>query len=354
MTSANTTKALFIDAENNPKVIERQGLPKPSAGELLIKVLYSGVNPADIRHATHLGMNNTVMGHDFSGQVLETTNPDSVYKPGDVVAGITPAGLHSPIHYGAHQAYITCPEDLLYKVPDNLPPPDAASLSVVAMTAADAIFNLFKFRLPTETEKPAPRGPFLLWGATGSVGYCTLQFAIASGVSPIFVTAKPAQFEHLRSLGVEHLFDYRDENVHESIEKALRDSGFDKFSYAIDAAGAPGSGDQVLKAVADDTVVASVVIRENKRFKFPVASSLHDFVIQPPGAPHPISIPSRPADHARAWEGLKWAAEHYGKQFRLPPVRIVEGTAEHALEEIERFVKQGGGFSKVSIKQPLA
>ncbi|KAF4435067.1 toxD [Fusarium acutatum] len=354
MTVANTTKALFIDSENNPKVIERQGLPKPSNSELLIKVLYSGVNPADIKHATELGMNNTVMGHDFSGQVLETTKPDSVYRPGDVVAGITPAGLHSPVHYGAHQAYITCPEDLVYKVPDNLPPPDAASLTVVAMTAADAIFNLFKFPFPTENEKLADIGPFLLWGATGSVGYCTLQFAIASGVSPIFVTAKPAQFEHLRSLGVEHLFDYKDENVHGSIAKALRDLGFDKFSHAIDAAGAPGSADQVLKAVADDTIIASVVIRDNKRFKFPVASSIYDFVIQPPGAPHPISIPSRPADHARAWEGLKWAAEHYGKEFRLPPVRVVEGTAEHALEEIERFVKQGGGFSKVSIKQPLA
>ncbi|KAI1029308.1 hypothetical protein LB504_010738 [Fusarium proliferatum] len=354
MTVANITKALFIDSENNPKVIERQGLPKPSDGELLIKVLYSGVNPADIKHATNLGMNNTVMGHDFSGQVLKTTTPGSVYKPGDIVAGITPAGLYSPAHYGAHQAYITCPEDLLYKVPDNLPSPDAASLTVVAMTAADAIFNQFKFSLPAENKRLTQNGPFLLWGATGSVGYCALQFAIASGVSPIFVTAKPAQFEHLHSLGVEHLFDYRDENVHESIAKALRDSGFEKFSYAIDAAGAPSSADQVLKAVADDTIIASVVIRDNKRFKFPVASSLHDFVIQPPGAPHPISIPSRPADHARAWEGLKWAAEHYGTKFRLPPVCVVEGTAEHALEEIKRFVKHGGGFSKVSIKQPLA
>jgi len=354
MTVANTTKALFIDTDNNPKVIERQGLPKPGNGELLIKVLYSGVNPADIKHATFLGMNNTVIGHDFSGQVLETTKPNSVYKPGDVVAGYTPAGLHQPIHYGAHQAYITCPEDMLFKVPDNLPLPDAASLTVVAMTAADAIYNLFKFSLPTENEKLAYKVPFLLWGATGSVGYCTLQFAIASGVSPIFVTANPAQFEHLRSLGVEHLFDYKYENVHESIAKTLRDLGFDKFLYAFDAAGAPDSGDQVLRAAADDTIIASTVIRDNKRFKMPVAASRIDFVIQPPGAPHPISIPARPADHARAWKALNWAIENYGKKFHLPPVRVVEDTAENALEEIKRFVKQGGGFSKVSIKQPLA
>ncbi|KAF5691040.1 ToxD-like protein [Fusarium denticulatum] len=354
MAVANTTKALFIDPENNPKVIQRQGFPRPSNGELLIKVLYSGVNPADIKHATFLGMNNTVMGHDFSGQVLETTNPNSVYKPGDIVAGYTPAGLHQPVHYGAHQAYITCPEDMLFKVPDNLPLPDAASLTVVAMTAADAVYNLFKFPLPTKEEKLAYQVPFLLWGATGSVGYCALQFAIASGISPIFVTANPAQFDHLRSLGVEHLFDYKDENVHKSIVKTLRDLGFDKFLYAFDAAGAPDSGDQVLKAVADDTFIASTVLRDNNRFKMPVALTNIDFVIQPPEAPHPISIPARPADHARAWEALNWAIENYQKKFSLPPVRVVENTAVNALEEIKRFVKQGGGFSKVSIKQPLA
>ncbi|KAF5239487.1 hypothetical protein FANTH_9936 [Fusarium anthophilum] len=354
MPLANTTKALFIDSENNPKVIERQGLPKPTNGDLLIEVRYSGVNPADIKHATFLGMNDTVMGHDFSGQVLEATKPKSAYKPGDAVAGCTPAGLHQPVHYGAHQAYIACPEDMLFKVPDNLPLPDAASLTVVTMTAADAVYNLFKFPLPTENKRVAYNIPFLLWGATSSVGYCTLQFAIASGVSPIFVTANPAQFEHLRSLGVEHLFDYKDENVHGSIAKTLCDLGFDKFLYAFDAAGAPNSGDQLLKAIADDTVIASTVIRDNKRFKMPLALSSIDFVIQPPGAPHPISIPARPADHTRAWEALDWAIENYGKKFRLPPVRVVEGTAEDALEEIKRFVKQGGGFSKVSIKQPLA
>nr|RBQ97409.1 hypothetical protein FVER53263_12646 [Fusarium verticillioides] len=354
MAVPNTTKALFIDSENNPKVIERQGLPEPSSGELLIKVLYSGVNPADIKHATFLGMNNTVMGHDFSGQVLETTKPNSVYKPGDIVAGYTPAGLHQPVHYGAHQAYITCPEDMLFKVPDNLPLPDAASLTVVAMTAADAVYNLFKFPLPTENETLAYNAPFLLWGATGSVGYCALQFAIASGVSPILVAANPAQFEHLRSLGVEHLFNYKDENFHESIAKTLRGLGFDKFLYAFDAAGAPDSGDQVLKAVADDTFIASTVLRDEKRFKMPVGATNIDFVIHPPGAPHPISIPARPLDHARAWEAFKWAIENYGKKFRLPPVRVVDDTAEVALEEIKRFVRQGGRFSKLSIKQPLA
>ncbi|KAF5983624.1 ToxD-like protein [Fusarium bulbicola] len=354
MATANTTKALFIDSENNPKVIERQGLPKPSNGDLLIKVLYSGVNPADIKHASFLGINNTVMGHDFSGQVLNTTKPNSDYKPGDIVAGYTPAGLHQPVHYGTHQAYITCPEDMLFKVPDNLPLPDAASLAVVAMTAADAACNLFNFPLPTENEKLAYKLPFLLWGATASVGYCTLQFAIASGVSPIFVTANPSQFEHLRSLGVKYLFDYKDKKVHESIAKTLRDLGLDKFSHAFDAAGAPDSAEQVLKAVAEDTVIASTVLRDDKRFKMPFAQPKIDFVVQPPGAPHPISIPARPADYTRAWEAFRWAIENYGKKFRLPPVRVVEGTAEDALEEIKRFVKHGGGFSKVSIKQPLA
>ncbi|RGP81164.1 hypothetical protein FLONG3_701 [Fusarium longipes] len=349
----STTKALFVDSQNQFKVIKIDQVPKPGKGELLIKVLFSGVNPADIKHATHLGINNTVLGYDFVGQVIEPAEPESNYKPGDVVAGYTPSGVGRPIHYGTHQTHIVCPEAMLFRVLDNLPLPDAASLTTVAMTAADAVHNILGFPLPSQTGHLGHNKPFLLWGATSSVGYCALQLSIASGVSPIFVTAKPENFEHLRSLGITHVFDYRDPEVHKSISKTLQDQGYDKFEYAFDAAGSSNSGDQVLQAVSDDTRIVSTVLRDNKRFTMPVASPGFEFVIQPPGAPHAITIPSRPADHKRAWEALHWAIENYGTSFRLPPVRVATDNAEKVLEEMQRVVERGSGFSKLTVKQPL-
>ncbi|RGP59221.1 hypothetical protein FSPOR_11514 [Fusarium sporotrichioides] len=348
-----STKALFVDSQNQFKVIEIQQVPKPGKGELLIKILFSGVNPADIKHATHLGINNTVLGYDFSGQVIESADAESNYKPGDVVAGYTPSGLGRPVIYGTHQSHIICPEDMLFRVPDNLPLPDAACLTSVAMTASDALYNLLRFPLPSQTGHLGHDKPFLLWGATSSVGYCALQLSIASGVSPIFVTAKPEQFEHLRSLGITHMFDYRDPDVHKSIAKALQDLGHKKFEYAFDAAGAPDSGAQVLQAVSDVTQIVSTVLRDDKRFRLPVATPGFDFVIQPSGAPHAITIPARAADHKRAWEALTWAIENYGRLFRLPPVRVATDIAERVLEEIQRVVERGSGFSKLAVKQPL-
>ncbi|KAM0427919.1 hypothetical protein ACHAPT_007379 [Fusarium lateritium] len=347
------TKALFVSQNAEFEAIQKNELPKPADGELLIKTLFSGVNPADIKHATHLGIVNTTIGYDFCGEVIETTSPESSYAPGDIVAGYTPSGLGRSSNYGSHQAYLTCPETMLYKVPNNLPQSDAACLTVVAMTAADALYNHLEFPLPGETKESEKRGPFLLWGATGAVGYCALQFAAASGISPIIVAAKPEQFEHLESLGATKCFDYKAEDVYESIGTALKELGYDDIAFAFDAAGAPSSGDQVLRCVSEETLVASTVIRENKRFKFPVATPNLDFTIQPPGVPHPITVPARPADYEKAWKALAWAVENYGEAFRSVPVRVLHDTAENVLEEIKRVVEVGGGFSKLAIQQPM-
>ncbi|RSL59710.1 hypothetical protein CEP54_007200 [Fusarium duplospermum] len=350
---ANTTKALFVDQNVQFEVIQKNDLPKPADGELLIKVLFSGANPADIKHSTELGIINTTLGYDFCGEVIETTNSNSPYKPGDTVAGYTPSGLGRSSKYGSHQAYLTCPETMLFKVPDNLPQSDAACLTVVAMTAADALYNYLQFPLPGETERFDKNGPFLLWGATGAVGYCALQYAVASGISPIFVAATPEKFEHLESLGATKCFDYKAEDVYESINTALKALGHDDFTYAFDAAGAPNSGDQVLRCISDKTVAASTLFRESKQFKFPLATPNLDFTVQLAGMPHPITVPARPADYERAWKALTWAVENYGRAFRSVPVRVLDGTAESALKEIQRVVKVGGGFSKIAIQQPM-
>lgn len=72
--------------------------------ELLIETHYSGVNPADVRHSTHLGIRATVVGYDFAGRVLKAP-PNSKFNEGDIVAGYTPSGMGRPAKYGAHQSY---------------------------------------------------------------------------------------------------------------------------------------------------------------------------------------------------------------------------------------------------------
>ncbi|KAJ9138219.1 alcohol dehydrogenase [Pleurostoma richardsiae] len=346
-------KALFVDQHAHFEVIERDELPNPSGDELLIKTLFSGVNPADIKHATHLGITHTVLGYDFCGEVIETPGQSSTFRKGDVVAGYTPSGIGRPAKYGTHQAYLACPETMLFKVPTQLPQPDAACLTVVAMTAADALYNRLRLPLPSERQASQQKGALLLWGATAAVGYCALQFAVASGIYPIIVTGTPDQFPVLQQRGATRCFDYSAEDVSAQISQALEELGLDSFTWAFDAAGVPVSGDQMLRCVSDETQLISTLLRENKRFVMPLATPNLDFTIQPPGAGAPISLPARPDNYKRAWEALSWAIDQYGTSFRLMRVRVMDDSAENILKEIQRVTAQGGGFSKLAIRQPM-
>ncbi|CAI0654603.1 unnamed protein product, partial [Colletotrichum noveboracense] len=109
--SKSTAPALFVDQDCNYKIIHDVPVPELVAGEVIVKVSFSGVNPADVKHAPHLGVRSTVMGYDFSGHVVGA-NPGSPFKPGDVVAGHVPTGVGKPWKYGAHQEYLACPEEL--------------------------------------------------------------------------------------------------------------------------------------------------------------------------------------------------------------------------------------------------
>lgn len=202
--------ALYVDEDANFTVRDDTSQHVPEANELLIKVQYSGVNPADVRHAQFLGIRSTIIGYDFAGRVVQAPKA-SIFAIGEIVAGYTPSGLNRPLKYDAHQDIIAVPDDMVYRVPSNLPESHAAALTVVAMTAADAVYNIFKAPLPTQPV--LTETPLLIWGASSSVGLCALQFAKASGFRHIFVTASPARHELLKSLGATHIFDYSSPSV---------------------------------------------------------------------------------------------------------------------------------------------
>ncbi|KAL6705101.1 hypothetical protein ACN47E_007360 [Coniothyrium glycines] len=347
-----SNKALYAD--ENATILVRNDITEHdlAANELLIEVNFSGVNPADVKHATGLGIRQTVLGYDFAGRVVKSSG-SSQYKAGDLVAGYTPSSIGRPLKYGSHQDFVAAPEDMVFHVPSNLPESHAASLSVVAMTAADVVFNIFQAPLPS---KPVENnGPLLIWSASTSVGSCVLQFAKASGFKNILVTASPGRHQLLRELGATHTFDYNSPTVIEDITSAVKELGKGPIQYAVDAVGTRGpqsSSDTMLKAV-DKSTICSCVTRFDPPFKMPIATKNQDFRIQPLGAPHPIGIPANPESHWNAWEALKWAIANYGSGFKLPSVESVSATPEEAIEILKSVAEGKRGFGKVALKHPF-
>ncbi|KAJ5556012.1 chaperonin 10-like protein [Penicillium frequentans] len=355
MTSTTTNNALFVDGKSVFGVSPARTAPEPNDGEILVEVQYSGANPADINHVTLLGVNSTVLGYDFCGKVLKAPF-SSTFSPGNLIAGYTPTGIDRPSKYGSHQQYLICPEDMAFSVPANLPPQHAACLSVVFMTAADALYNIFKLPLPQETPKNHSTGPLLIWGASSSVGICAVQLARASGVYPIFVTASPERHPLLLEMGATRCFDYKAPDVATVIGRALTDAHCDALHYGFDAVGSQGSMSSALllaQCTSKNAKLASVTIQNDHRFKLPFATPNRDVTFKMAGDPHPITIPARPDDYQRVRKALQWVIANYSGSFLFPSVEVFEGTAQCALEELKSLADGGRGFGKLVLKHPL-
>lgn len=359
--------ALFIDDSLKTSVKRDFPIPVPGDDEYLVEVLYSGVNPADIKHA-HLGITNVVMGYDFCGRVVAVPK-HSEHAPrfavGDVVAGTTPTGAGREWKYGVHQAFVAAVEELTFKVPGqgkgSLTMAEAACMPVVVGTAADAVFNFMGRALPGSVGegvgKGKTAGALLVWGASTSVGLCVVQFAKASGISPILVTASPARHGLLKELGATRCFDYNDTDVVAKIKAVLADSALE-LEFAIDAAAAQGAADQLLACSAPETILLSVMPQPHlgPRFQMPAALARYDVTIRMRGGPGgrevEMTIPARKEDSERVWRAMEWAVANYGEGFRLPAVEVFEGTAEDALKEMDKVVGLAR-FGKVVLKHPL-
>ncbi|CEL03917.1 hypothetical protein ASPCAL05054 [Aspergillus calidoustus] len=359
MSSLKNT-ALYVNEKVEFEIRHHQETPVPGDGELLIETLYSGANPADVKHPTLLGIYPSVLGYDFCGKVVKPP-PGSKFCPGEIVAGYTPTGMGRPAKYGAHQQYLACPEDMAFSVPASLPQHHAACLSVVVMTACDALYNIFKFPLPGVARMDAKESqpqPLLIWGASSSVGLSAVQLARASGVHPILVTASPKNHALLLRLGATRCFDYKSPTIVAEINAALEDGRWGRLARGFDAVGSqtdPSSAQLVAGCVADDAELASVVVQRDSRFKMPLATTNSDVTIHVTGAPGPITIPARRDDYKRAWGAFEWAVANYGKHFELPVVEIFNGTAEEALQRLQALGGGGAGqgMGKLAIQHPL-
>ncbi|KAF7595488.1 hypothetical protein BBP40_005824 [Aspergillus hancockii] len=95
--------------------------PNLTEGELLIKALFSAVNPDGIRVVQLLGCRSRVLGNDFCGRILEGSDvTDAAFKTADIETGYTIANTDRPIRYGSHQSYISTPPTGIFKVPEHV------------------------------------------------------------------------------------------------------------------------------------------------------------------------------------------------------------------------------------------
>ncbi|KAK0372379.1 TOXD [Colletotrichum limetticola] len=213
-------QAVKTVSAGNARVVDVLVPGLPAADYLLVKTSAVAINPTDWKHveaADHAGCVGSWVGCDYSGVVVEVgPGVTKGFKVGDRICGPVNGSNALREVDGSFARYIVVKSDLQILIPDNLSDEQAATLGIAITTVGQALYQTLKLPLPTSpAEKSAP---ILINGGSTAMGIFGIQYAKLSGFS-VITTASPHNFNFVKSLGADIVFDYRIPTVSKDIRE---------------------------------------------------------------------------------------------------------------------------------------
>jgi len=213
-----TMQALILNRYSGPLELSEVPRPKPSAGQVLVRIAASGLNPLDTKirsgnaaHAKHPVP--LVLGIDLAGVVEEVGPGVTAFKVSDEVYGMT--GGVGGIQ-GSLAQYAAVDVDLLALKPSNLTMREAAALPLAFITAYSGIVDRAHLQAGQTV---------LVQGGAGGVGHIAVQLARALG-GTVWATVSERDKDVVSSFGATPI-DYRAQTVEQYVESCTQGVGFD-------------------------------------------------------------------------------------------------------------------------------
>jgi NADPH:quinone reductase-like Zn-dependent oxidoreductase len=163
-------------------VVADSAVPRPQAGEALVKVAAFSVNRGEIFQLED-PRPGARPGKDIAGLVVQAAADGTGPAAGQRVVGHPEAG--------GWAEYVAVPADALAPIPDSLSAVEAAALPLVGLTALRL--------LRTAGQVTGQR--ILLTGASGGVGHYVTELAASAGAELTAVTASAERGQRLTELG---------------------------------------------------------------------------------------------------------------------------------------------------------
>jgi NADPH2:quinone reductase len=211
-------RAYVVERPGGPFVAVDIPRPIPAAGQVLVRVRASGVNPLDTKiRAGKAGHANqplpAVLGLDMAGVVEETGPGVTAFHPGDEVYGMVGGvgGLQ-----GTLAEYVVANEDRLAFKPKSLSLREAAALPLVTITAWEGVVDRAKVRAGQKV---------LIHAGAGGVGQIAVQLAKSCGAEA-FATVSPDKRHVVEKLGAIPI-DYRTLTPEQYVALHTGGEGFD-------------------------------------------------------------------------------------------------------------------------------
>jgi len=181
-------------------LVESIGLEDLAAGDVTIRVRYSGINYKDALAGTGKGkiMRTYPMvgGIDVAGTVISSESER--FAPGDDVL-VTGAGL-SETRDGGFTEYLRLDSNWVTPLPAGLTALEAMTMGTAGFTAA-----LSLYRMEINGQSPE-QGPVVVTGATGGVGSIAVDILSNAGYTVHAISGKEEHFGWLATLGAAECF----------------------------------------------------------------------------------------------------------------------------------------------------
>jgi NADPH2:quinone reductase len=210
-------KAIRVHEFGGPEVLkfEEVPTPKPSAGEVLVRIHAAGVNPYDtyMRAGTY-AVKPTLPytpGSDGAGTVEAIGDDVKKVKQGERV--YTARTLT-----GAYAEYALALEEQVHPLPGKIDFKRGAGIWVPYGTAYHALYHAAKAHASESV---------LVHGASGGVGIAAVQIARAIGLKVLGTAGTPKGLELAKREGAHQIFDHRKSGYQEEILQATGDRGVD-------------------------------------------------------------------------------------------------------------------------------
>jgi NADPH:quinone reductase-like Zn-dependent oxidoreductase len=222
-------KAVVAHEYGSPEVLQFEQLPRPEPkqDEALVRVIASGVNPADPltlsgRYAREFGTHLPLIpGYDIAGIVEKTGANVTKLNTGQAVYGY-------PTFGGGWAEYVTVKEYEVAAKPESLNFAEAAAVPMGALTAWQALVGIAKLHAGQS---------ILIHGGSGGVGSFAVQIAKARGAR-VIATASTENQDLLNRLGADIALDYtktKFEDVAKDVDAVLDPIGKETLlrSYGV-------------------------------------------------------------------------------------------------------------------------
>jgi NADPH:quinone reductase len=186
-------RAAVLTAHGSPLQVCQVAAPEAAAGQVLIRVEASGVNPLDLKifkgEAAHAKQPlPAILGIDVAGVVESIGSGVADFKPGDEVYGM--AGGVGGLQ-GSLAEFLAADARLLAPKPKNLGMRDAAALPLIFITAWEGLVDRANVRVGQKV---------LVHGGAGGVGHIAVQLARAFGAE-LFSTGSLKDKAYIEGLG---------------------------------------------------------------------------------------------------------------------------------------------------------